>query len=126
MTDIARTHEVLRRLRALGVAVAVDDFGTDYSSLAYLKQLPVDELKIDRSFVRQLATDRTDATLVASIVGLGHGLGLRVVAEGIEDQRSWDALVGMGCDSAQGYYLSRPLLADDLTRWLQATSRAVA
>jgi diguanylate cyclase (GGDEF)-like protein/PAS domain S-box-containing protein len=126
MTDMTRTHEVLRRLRARGVGISVDDFGTGYSSLSYLKQLPVDELKIDRSFVRQLATDRTDATLVASIVGLGHGLGLRVVAEGIEDQRSWDALAGMGCDVAQGYYLSRPLPADDLTRWLQATPRAVA
>jgi len=126
MTDVARAREVLGCLRALGIRLAVDDFGAGYSSLSYLKELPVDELKIDRSFVRYLATDKTDATLVASIVGLGRGLGLRVVAEGVEDPQGWEALGRMGCDMAQGYYLSRPLPADGLTHWLRATSRAVA
>jgi len=125
MTDVGRATEVLGRLRALGVRVSVDDFGTGYSSLSYLKRLPVDEIKIDRSFVRQLATDRADATLVASIVGLGHGLGLRVVAEGVEDRQSHEMLAAMGCDQAQGYHLSRPLPADEITRWLEAT-RAIA
>jgi len=105
------------------VGLAVDDFGAGYSSLAYLKTLPVDELKIDKGFVRELATDAADA---ASTVGLGHALGLRVVAEGIEDRASWEALAGMDCDVAQGYYLSRPLPPDALARWLRAAARSVA
>ena len=113
---------VLARLSGLGVALAVDDFGSGYSSLAYLKTLPVDELKIDKGFVREMATDATDAAIVASTVALGHALGLRVVAEGIEDQVTWELLVGMGCDVAQGYYMSRPLPATDLQRWALTSS----
>jgi len=118
MADPERALEVLTRLAGLGVRLAVDDFGAGYSSLAYLKRLPVDALKIDKGFVRELATDATDAAIVASTVALGHALGLRVVAEGIEDRATWDLLAGMGCDVAQGYYLSRPLPPDALAPWL--------
>jgi len=126
MADAERALDVLTRLSGLGVRLAVDDFGAGYSSLAYLKKLPVDELKIDQGFVRALATDATDAAIVASTVALGHALGLRVVAEGIEDRATWDRLVAMGCDVAQGYYMSRPLPADALARWLRDSPWAVA
>jgi len=126
MADPERALTVLTRLAALGLGVAVDDFGAGYSSLAYLKTLPVDELKIDKGFVHELATDATDTAIVAATVGLGHALGLRVVAEGIEDRASWDQLAGMGCDVAQGYYLSRPQPADALARWLREAVWSVA
>ena len=126
MADPERALEVLTRLAGLGVRLAVDDFGAGYSSLAYLKRLPVDALKIDKGFVRELATDATDAAIVASTVALGHALGLRVVAEGIEDRATWDLLAGMGCDVAQGYYLSRPLPPDALAPWLREAPWAVA
>ena len=126
MADPDRALAVLGRLRGLGVGLAVDDFGAGYSSLAYLKRLPVDELKIDRSFVRALATDERDAAIVASTVELGHALGLRVVAEGIEDAASWERLVALGCDTAQGYHLSRPLTADAFARWFRESPWAVA
>ncbi len=122
MTDTVRTADVLARLSALGLGLAVDDFGAGYSSLTYLKKLPVDDLKIDKSFVREMATDPTDAAIVAATVGMGHALGLRVVAEGIEDRATWDLLIGMGCDVAQGYYIARPLTADALVRWVRETS----
>jgi len=126
MGDAARALHVLTRLHGLGVRLSVDDFGTGYSSLAYLKRLPVDEIKIDRSFVRGLAEDATDATLVASVIGLGHSLGLTVVAEGMEDAAALAVLERLGCDLAQGYYVSRPLPAADLERWLRALPAAVA
>jgi len=121
MADAAGAAAVLARIAALGVSIAVDDFGTGYSSLAYLKRLPVDDLKIDRSFVRHLATDETDATIVASTIGLGHNLGLRVTAEGVEDGATWDRLAALRCDLAQGYYLGRPLPPADLLGWLEAS-----
>jgi diguanylate cyclase (GGDEF)-like protein/PAS domain S-box-containing protein/excisionase family DNA binding protein len=126
MADAERALEVLTRLAALGVGLSVDDFGTGYSSLAYLKRLPVDEVKIDRSFVRDLATDEADAAIVHSTVGLGRSLGLQVVAEGVEDRATWDLLARMGCDVAQGYYLSRPLPAAAVADWLRAAPWAVA
>jgi len=121
MADPERALAVVARLSGLGVGLAVDDFGSGYSSLAYLKTLPVDELKIDKGFVREMATDATDAAIVASTVALGHALGLRVVAEGIEDRATWDLLVEMGCDVAQGYYMSRPLPATDLQHWVRTS-----
>jgi diguanylate cyclase (GGDEF)-like protein len=118
MADPSRTIKVLERLSAIGVKLSVDDFGTGYSSLSYLQRLPVQEVKIDRSFVFRMATDANDATIVQSIIELGHNLGLCTVAEGVEDQMVWDRLRAMGCDEAQGYYLSRPVPASAVTRWL--------
>jgi diguanylate cyclase (GGDEF)-like protein len=118
MADADRAIRVLTGLARRGVRLSVDDFGTGYSSLTYLQRLPVHEVKIDKSFVFQVASDEADATIVQSIVELGHNLGLSVVAEGVEDQVSWDRLRGMSCDIAQGYYLSKPLPPASLTRWL--------
>jgi diguanylate cyclase (GGDEF)-like protein len=119
MADAARAMEVLGRLRGMGVGISIDDFGTGYSSLAYLKRLPVDELKIDKSFVAHMARDENDAAIVRSTIGLAHDLGLSVVAEGIEDQETWDLLTALGCDVAQGYFISRPLPAAALGEWLK-------
>jgi EAL domain-containing protein (putative c-di-GMP-specific phosphodiesterase class I) len=119
MADAARAMEVLTGLRAMGVSISIDDFGTGYSSLAYLKRLPVHELKIDKSFVAHMASDDSDAAIVRSTIGLAHDLGLSVVAEGVEDQQTWDLLAALGCDVAQGYYISRPLPALVLGEWLE-------
>jgi EAL domain-containing protein (putative c-di-GMP-specific phosphodiesterase class I) len=108
------------------VKVSIDDFGTGYSSLAYLKRLPADELKIDRSFIRDLANDRTDQAILRSVIELGHRLGLHVVAEGIEDERTVRALREMGCDTGQGYVFSPPLALDALREWLASRERTAA
>ncbi len=126
MADTGRAAVVLTRLRALGVRLAVDDFGTGCSSLASLKRLPMDKLKIDKSFVQRLAEDAADLTVVTSVVGLGHGLGLQVVAEGVENGAALELLAGLGCDTAQGYHIGRPLPADELERLLHAASCTVA
>jgi EAL domain-containing protein (putative c-di-GMP-specific phosphodiesterase class I) len=118
MGDTTRSSQVLDELSALGVRLSVDDFGTGYSSLSYLQRLPVQELKVDKSFVFRVGLDAGDRSIVRSIVELGHSLGLTVVAEGVEDRLSWDRLMALGCDVAQGYYLSRPLPADQLSEWL--------
>jgi EAL domain-containing protein (putative c-di-GMP-specific phosphodiesterase class I) len=122
MADPTRAREVLGELRAIGLEVAVDDFGTGHASLSYLKQLPLDVLKIDKSFVRDLAVNTSDRAIVRSTIELGHELGLAVTAEGVEDQAGWDLLDEMGCDMAQGYYLSRPLPAAEFERWLRQSS----
>jgi EAL domain-containing protein (putative c-di-GMP-specific phosphodiesterase class I) len=118
MADTHRALEVLGRLRSLGIEIAVDDFGTGYSSLAYLGRLPVNELKIDRSFVGELHTNAPNAAIVRSTITLGHDLGLRVVAEGVEDEATWRVLQRFGCDAVQGYWVSRPLAATALVEWL--------
>ncbi|GIE63031.1 hypothetical protein Aoc01nite_84330 [Actinoplanes octamycinicus] len=115
MSDPATTIDALHRIRELGVKTSIDDFGTGYSSLSYLKMLPVDELKIDRSFVADMVTDRSSRALVASAVDLAHNLGLTVVAEGIEDAPTAAALAGLGCDTAQGYHFARPVPATDVS-----------
>jgi EAL domain-containing protein (putative c-di-GMP-specific phosphodiesterase class I) len=127
MNDPSRAVIVLSRLRALGVRIAVDDYGTGYSSLAYLKRLAVDELKIDKTFIMGMRTDDNDAVIVRSTIELGHNLGLQLVAEGVEDVETWQMLLPLGCDVLQGYHLSRPLPADQLTAWFDAwdASRAV-
>jgi diguanylate cyclase (GGDEF)-like protein/PAS domain S-box-containing protein len=126
MTDPTRALEILHRLHALGVQLAIDDFGTGYSSMAYLKSLPVHELKVDRSFVTHLRDSQSDAVIVRSTVDLGHNLGLRVVAEGVEDEATWQELATLGCDSVQGYYLARPMPAAELLAWLAAQPRPAA
>ena len=114
MRDPDNARRVLEELRAAGVRVSIDDFGTGYSSLAYLKRLPADELKIDRSFVQHMAEDAGDTAIVRSVIALGHELGLVVTAEGVEDAVSLERLRAFGCDRAQGYYFARPMDADSL------------
>lgn len=118
MDDPVRAEITLERLSAMGIPLSIDDFGTGYSSLAYLKRLPVDELKIDKSFVLKMEQDENDRKIVKSTIDLGHNLGLKVVAEGIENLAVWDLLKGMGCDFGQGYYMSKPMPADDFIPWL--------
>jgi diguanylate cyclase (GGDEF)-like protein len=118
MGDSGRTSQVLDALSDVGVGLSIDDFGTGYSSLSYLKRLPIEEIKIDRSFVMQMHVDANDFMIVRATVDLGRNLGLRVVAEGVEDLSTFDRLAEFGCDEAQGYYISRPLSAVEFTRWL--------
>jgi diguanylate cyclase (GGDEF)-like protein len=126
MSDPNTAIEALHRLRTLGVKISVDDYGTGYSSMTYLRLLPLDELKIDRSFVQDMSTDHSNRALVTSTVELGHNLGLTVVAEGIEDAPTLAALSEIGCDLAQGYHLARPMPADAITRSLQQPAIAAA
>jgi len=109
MVDIEHNAGKLQAFREMGVSVAVDDFGTGYSSLAYLKRLPVNTLKIDKTFIKDLPKDTEDATIATSIIHMGHSLGLKVVAEGVETEAQWQFLLGHGCDEIQGYWLARPL-----------------
>jgi diguanylate cyclase (GGDEF)-like protein/PAS domain S-box-containing protein len=120
LADPARTKLILDRLSGMGVRLSIDDFGTGYSSLAYLKRLPVDEIKIDRSFVMNMAHDEDDAVIVRSTIDLGRNLGLEVVAEGVETVEAWERLKALGCTIAQGYYLSPPVAAEKLSEWLRA------
>jgi diguanylate cyclase (GGDEF)-like protein len=126
LADPARTVTVLERLRALGVRIAIDDFGTGYSSLSALTRLPVDVLKIDRSFVSSMETVAAHAVIVGSTIELARGLGLKVVAEGVENDRLLRRLAELGCDVAQGYCISRPLPAATLTTWLGAAGPDLA
>ena len=120
MADPVRVGSVLERLREVGVKLAIDDFGTGYSSLAYLKSLPVDVLKIDRSFVSNLTEEARDAAVVRSAVELAHSLGLGVVAEGVEDEQTYEALRRLGCDFVQGYHVARPAPADEVAAAIAA------
>ncbi len=118
MMEPEHANQVLSRMDGMGVCISIDDFGTGFSSLAYLKQLPVDELKIDKSFVMNINNNDNDAVIVKSTIDLAKNLGLKVVAEGIEDADTWDLLAILGCDYAQGFYMSKPLPADQLEKWL--------
>jgi diguanylate cyclase (GGDEF)-like protein/PAS domain S-box-containing protein len=118
LADPVRTKLILERLSAMGIRLSIDDFGTGYSSLAYLKRLPVDEVKIDRSFVMNMERDEDDATIVRCTIDLARNLGFDVVAEGVESRPVWDRLKTLGCTAAQGYYLSRPVPASELRTWL--------
>jgi len=120
MANVEHTIGVLRQLKAAGLQLSIDDFGTGYSSLSYLKRFPLDVLKIDQSFVRDIATDSDDAAIVASIIGLAHGLRLHVIAEGVEDQAQLDYLRAHGCDQIQGYYFSKPLPAAAMEELLRS------
>jgi EAL domain-containing protein (putative c-di-GMP-specific phosphodiesterase class I) len=117
MDDPQRALGTLNRLSALGFKLSIDDFGTGYSSLAYLKRLPVDELKIDKSFVMSMETDIDDAKIVRSTIDLAHNMGLTVVAEGVENGKVWELLRELNCDQAQGYHMGKPMPAADFMRW---------
>jgi diguanylate cyclase (GGDEF)-like protein len=122
IADPIRTKLILERLSSMGIRLSIDDFGTGYSSLAYLKRLPVNEIKIDRSFVMNMGVNEDDAAIVRSTIDLGRNLDLEVVAEGVETEEVWNQLSSLGCASAQGYYLSRPVPADTLLEWLRERS----
>ena len=118
MTEPERAIKTLSQLRGLGVRLAVDDFGTGYSSLAYLHRLPIHEIKIDKSFVAGMGGEASRSNIVRASVELGHSLRLESVAEGVEDARTWDLLGALGCDLAQGYFISRPMVAEQVLPWL--------
>jgi EAL domain-containing protein (putative c-di-GMP-specific phosphodiesterase class I) len=118
MADPMRARGVVTRLREMGVKVAIDDFGSGYSSLGYLKSLPVNDLKIDKSFVINMMEDSGDLVIVQSTIELAHNLGLTVIAEGVESDETWRRLRTLGCDVAQGWLIGRPLPAADFANWL--------
>jgi EAL domain-containing protein (putative c-di-GMP-specific phosphodiesterase class I) len=119
MLDPARAFRTISELHDYGIRLSIDDFGTGYSSLAYLKQLPVSEIKIDRSFVGGMCRDTGDQVIVNTTLSMSHNLGLEVVAEGVEDERTLIALKRLGCDIAQGYYISKPIPSPELELWLR-------
>jgi EAL domain-containing protein (putative c-di-GMP-specific phosphodiesterase class I) len=116
--DIEETTAKMIKLKQLGVGFALDDFGTGYSSLSYLKRMPLDQLKIDQSFVRDLMTDPNDAAIALAVITLGHSLGLAVIAEGVETQAQHDYLHGQGCDAYQGYLLGRPMPLENFEQYV--------
>jgi diguanylate cyclase (GGDEF)-like protein len=126
MTDPKLSLEILQRVNKHGVQISIDDFGTGYSSLAYLKKMPASELKIDKSFVDDMLKNENDEIIVRATVDLGHNLGLKVVAEGVEDQTLMDKVKGMGCDILQGYYISKPRPAEEFIAWLPQSPYAPA
>jgi EAL domain-containing protein (putative c-di-GMP-specific phosphodiesterase class I) len=119
MQNVEEAIETLQELKAIGLRLAMDDFGTGYSSLSYLKRFPIDSLKIDQSFVRNITTDPDDAAIAVTVIAMAHTLKLRVVAEGVETKQQLDFLRAHGCHEAQGYYLSRPLPAAEVTSLLR-------
>ena len=124
MAEPARALETLVKLNKMGIQLSLDDFGTGYSSLAYLKKLPVSEIKIDKSFIKDLEIDTNDTVIVRSTIALGHNLGMKVVAEGVENIEIWELLTALGCDSSQGYYMSRPITVSALDEWLVSSAWA--
>jgi len=118
MHEPERVRDTLLSLHELGIELSIDDFGTGYSSLAYLRSIPANELKIDRTFVTGIASDPFNLPICISTVGLAHSLGMRAIAEGVESQADMETLGELGCDLAQGYYLSRPLSAASFDEWL--------
>jgi EAL domain-containing protein (putative c-di-GMP-specific phosphodiesterase class I) len=123
MTELARAKTNLTHLHEMGIRISIDDFGLGCSSLVYLKDLPVDEIKLDRSFVKDLAVNRRDACIVRGVIDLGHDLGLRVVAEGVEERACLDLLVSCGCDCAQGYYFTPALPPAELSDWMANSTK---
>ncbi|HEY1090094.1 MAG TPA: EAL domain-containing protein, partial [Burkholderiaceae bacterium] len=118
MDDPQRALATLAQLSEMGFKLSIDDFGTGYSSLAYLKRLPVDELKIDKSFVMPMEHDLDDAKIVRSTIELAHNLGLSVVAEGVETAKAWHLLAALGCDEGQGFFIGRPMPQAQFLEWL--------
>ena len=125
MQDLDHAADVLNRLSESGVTIAIDDFGTGYSSLSYLKRLPIHTLKIDQSFIMDVAFDQQDVAIVRSIIDLGHNLGYKVVAEGVENSMAWDVLNKLGCDTAQGFHISKPLAENHFSSWLADSGHTV-
>jgi diguanylate cyclase len=123
MTDQVRARQVLERLSQLGLKLTLDDYGIGYSSLSYLRSLPIDTIKIDKSFVLGMTSDQDDAAIVKSTIELGHNLGLEVVAEGIETPEIWNQLRQLGCNIAQGYHIARPCPLDELISFLATRSQ---
>jgi len=121
MADPKLALRTLESLHDMGIKLAIDDFGTGFSSLAYLKELPVDDIKIDRVFVMDMLDDESNAMIVRSTIDLAHNMGLRVIAEGVENQAVYDALAALSCDEAQGYYMGRPLPVDELLKWIRSS-----
>jgi diguanylate cyclase (GGDEF)-like protein len=126
MKDVAATLRMMEQLRVLGLRFSIDDFGTGHSSLAHLKRLPVDEVKIDRSFIKELETQGDDEVIVSSTVNLGHALELKVVAEGVEEASSWNRLRRLGCDFIQGYFIAKPMAVAEFTSWSLAKNASAA
>jgi len=118
MINPRKSLEILNEFHELGFGVSIDDFGTGYSSLAYLKDLPANEIKIDKSFVMNMASDDKDASIVKAAIDLAHTLGLKIVAEGVEDEATLELLSEMGCDYAQGYYVAKPMPYEELISWM--------
>jgi diguanylate cyclase (GGDEF)-like protein len=119
ITDIDLVMNTIVVLQNMGIKVSIDDFGTGYSSLAYLRKLPIDKIKIDRSFIQEVASNDSDLTIVKTMVELSHGLGKRVLAEGVETQQQLQLLRNIGCDAVQGYFISRPISAEEFTKYLK-------
>ncbi len=119
MTRRELARQTLHELRALGVRISLDDYGSGYCSLAYLRELPADELKLDRAFLRDIGSDPAAAEIVRSTIALAHTLGLRMVVEGVETARVWELLAAWGCDEVQGYFVSRPMAGDQMLPWLR-------
>ncbi|MCP3669256.1 MAG: EAL domain-containing protein [Gammaproteobacteria bacterium] len=117
MHDLAKSLDVLTRLRIKGLKLSIDDFGTGYSSMVQLYRAPFTEIKIDKSFVMQATKDAEAQAIVDITILLGNRLGMTVVSEGVEDQEAWDLLSGLGCDTAQGYFIARPMPSDQLLEW---------
>jgi EAL domain-containing protein (putative c-di-GMP-specific phosphodiesterase class I) len=126
MAEPGRVLDSMQRLRSSGIRFSIDDFGTGYSSLAYLQRLPVEEIKVDRSFVGQMIGEAGSAAIVRATIELGGSLGLEVVAEGVEDERTWQALKRMGCSAAQGYFIARPMPVGELEAWMRNWSDRAA
>ena len=119
VSDLSHAKLVLECLREIGIKVSIDDFGTGYSSLAQIKNLPADEVKIDRSFIMDLPGNRADAAIVRATIELGHSLGLEVLGEGVETQEALDWLTAQGCERAQGFLIARPMPAEGFSTWVR-------
>ncbi len=123
MSEPFRARQTLGEIKNTGINLSMDDFGTSYSSLSYLKKLPIDEIKVDRSFIMEMTEDNDDDVIVLATIKLAHNLGLEIVAEGVHDKKTWDRLKALNCDIAQGYYISRPLSSHAFSAWLMNSDR---
>ncbi|MDH5369180.1 MAG: EAL domain-containing protein [Gammaproteobacteria bacterium] len=123
MTEPLRARELLKKIRETGIQLSIDDFGTGYSSLSYIKKLPINEIKIDRSFVMEMASEDEDMIIVQATIQLAHNLGLKIVAEGVYNKETWERLKEFKCDIAQGYYISQPMNANEFTAWIMDKDR---